>query len=62
MSKKLTEIKENIQRAKACGSLQVAKKVELAEKAVDGAIELISELLDRVNSLENLARLEGWQE
>lgn len=61
MSKQLLAVQQKIAEAKACSSLKAAKKVQLAEQAVDGAIELITEIMARLESLENALELRGFE-
>lgn len=39
------------------GALQVGKKIELAESAIDGAIEIISDLEYRLENVETVLKM-----
>lgn len=54
---KIIEIKQKISDAKKLSAMQAGKKIALAESAIDGAIEIISDLDFRIEKIEQLINL-----
>jgi len=57
MSKQLAAAKQKIQQAKKLSALQMGKKIEMAEGAIDDAIACFDELYARLESVESVLRL-----
>lgn len=56
MSKKLAAAKHKIEQAKKLGALQMGKKIEMAEGAIDDAIACFDELYSRLESVESVLK------
>ena len=54
MNKKLTLARQKIESAKKLGALQMGKKIELAESALDDAMIFLNELDYRLSAVEGL--------
>lgn len=56
-NERILEIKSKIESAKSLGALQVGKKIQLAEGAIDGAIEVICDIEYRLEQVEKILDL-----